>query len=278
MLRRAGVYKELVNYVQFKYGLGDVGDCYFIDDPLCPEPLAVDEFFRNTLGDRWRRHRPGDSTSQSASRGNRVTGVVVDGIEYTAAVVIDATEFSDLYPLVDGLDYEVGDPAGCVQDTTWLAIRSWYPNGRPRPNGAPQDAIAQIYSVYGSESDRWLDHFRANGGRERRPARWQRADGLPLGRGDRDCISGPGRQPRGNPLMPRSPITRTGVNYANDSSLTVAAIEDPVGPRAGIPQGASHHLCVPLVPPLGTRRHRLGVVERHAVLEGHEDALGRPHS
>ena len=51
VLRRSGVYKELVNYVQFKYGIGNVGDCYFIDDPLCPEPLAIDEFFRNTLGD-----------------------------------------------------------------------------------------------------------------------------------------------------------------------------------------------------------------------------------
>ena len=76
-------------------------------------------------------------------------------------MVIDATEFSDLYPLIDGLEYEVGDPAGCVQDTTWLAMRSWYPNGAaPRNLVPPQDAIAQLYAIYGPESDRWLDHFR----------------------------------------------------------------------------------------------------------------------
>jgi hypothetical protein len=161
VLRRAGVYEELVNYAQFKYGVGNVGDCYFIEDPLCPEPIAVDEFFRNTLGTDGVDIVPAIDITGVIQEGNRVTGVVVDGIEYTADVVIDATEFSDLYPMIDGLQYEVGDPAGCVQDTTWLAIRSWYPNGQTPPNLVPpQDAIAQIYAIYGSESDRWLDHFR----------------------------------------------------------------------------------------------------------------------
>jgi hypothetical protein len=230
VLRRAGVYKELVTYAQFKYGIGNVGDCYFIEDPLCPEPLAVDEFFRNTLGSAGVDIVPAIDINGVLQEGNRVTGVVVDGIDYTAAVVIDATEFSDLYPLIDGLRYEVGDPAGCVQDTTWLAIRSWYPNGQtPQHLVPPEDALARIYAIYGSESDRWLDHFRAevvgNTGR-------------PLGSGptvlpwDLDTETAyralaESRQEIAL-ILDAPSITKTGTNYANDSALSVGAIEDPV--------------------------------------------------
>jgi hypothetical protein len=229
VLRRAGVYNELVTYVRFKYGFDNVGDCYFIDDPLCPEPLAVDEFFRNTLGTDGVDIVSAIDITGVVKEGNRVTGVAVDGIDYSAAVVIDATEFSDLYPMIDGLEYEVGDPAGCVQDTTWLAIRGWYPNGQTPPQLVPpQDAIAQIYAIYGSESDRWLDHFR----------------GEVVGNTARTIGGGPTVLPwdldtetayralaEGRfdiSLIPDAPsITKTGVNYANDSALGVDAIEDP---------------------------------------------------
>jgi hypothetical protein len=230
VLRRAGVYKELVNYAQFKYRVGNVGDCYFIEDALCPEPLAIDEFFRNTLGSDGVDIVPMTDIIGVLQEGNRVTGVVVDGIEYKAAVVIDATEFSDLYPLIDGLKYEVGDPAGCVQDTTWLAIRSWYPNGlTPTHLVPPQDAIAQIYAIYGSESDRWLDHFRG-----RVVANTGRLEGSGPGIVPWDVATETSyraladRRPDIAALPDAPSITRTGVNYANDSALSIAAIEDPV--------------------------------------------------
>ena len=228
VLRRSGIYRELVTYVQFKYGIGNVGDCYFIEDPLCPEPLAIDEFFRNTLGADGVAIKPAFEITQVVQEGNRVTGVIVDGIEYKAKVVIDATEFSDLYPLIDGLDFEVGDPEGCVQDTTWLAIRSWYPNGSAPANLVPpQDAIDHIYAIYGSESDRWLDHFRntvvnvpnsAGAGPTVFP--WDFATETAY------RALADGRQELAL-ILDAPSITRTGVNYANDSALSVAAIEDP---------------------------------------------------
>jgi hypothetical protein len=229
VLRRQGVYRELVTYAQFKYGVGDVGKCYFLDDPLCPEPLAVEEFFRNTLGHDGVTIAPFLDVTEVLQEGNLVTGLVVDGIEYKAKVVIDATEFSDLYPLVDGLAYEVGDPAGCVQDTTWVAVRSWYPNGpAPAQFVPPQDAMAQLYDIYGPESDRWLDHFRGEVTGTPNPAGsgptvlpWD----LPTETAYRAVAEG--RQEL-DLILDAPEITKTGVNYANDSALSVAAIEDPV--------------------------------------------------
>ena len=227
VLRRAGLYKELVTFAQFKYGIGNVGDCYFIDDPICPEPLAIDEFFRTTLDPS--QIVPVTAIGGVLQEGTRVTGVIADGIEYTAAVVIDATEFSDLYPLVEGLDYEVGDPAGCVQDTTWLAIRSWYPGGSaPTPLVPPQDAMEQLYAVYGTEADRWLDRFRGKVvGNTTRPE----GTGpfvLPWDIDTETAYRALADRRQDIAALPEAPgITRTGVNYANDSALSLAAIEDP---------------------------------------------------
>jgi hypothetical protein len=228
VLRRSGIYKELVQYVQFRYGSGNAGECYFIEDPLCPEPLLVDEFFRYVLGTDGVDIAPSGAITDIIQEGNTVTGVIAGGTEYHAQVVIDATEFSDLYPLVEGLEYEVGDPSGCVQDTTWLAIRSWYQGGTPAAFVPPQDAMQQLYDLYGTESDRWLDHFRNK----------------VAGSGSRPEGSGPGILPWDVAtetayraladsrrieleLFPETPdITRTGVNYANDSVLSSGAIED----------------------------------------------------
>lgn len=229
VLRRSGIYGELVDYVNFRYGPGNAGKCYFLEDPLCPEPLVVDEFFRYVLGIDGVDIGPTGQVSDVLQDGNKVTGVIADGIEYHAQVVIDATEFSDLYPLIDGLDYEVGDASGCVQDTTWVAIRSWYQGGTvPTVLVPPQDAISQLYDIYGTESDRWLERFRG-----KVVANTSRPEG-----------SGPGILPwdvatetayraladsRRNELelLPETPlITRTGVNYANDLALSSRAIED----------------------------------------------------
>jgi hypothetical protein len=229
VLRRSGLYRELVTYVQFKYGIGNVGDCYFIEDPLCPEPLAIDEFFRNTLGVDGVDIIPMTNITAVLQDGNRVTGVVVDGVEYKAKVVIDATELSDLYPLVDGLAYEVGDAAGCVQDTTWVAVRSWYANGpAPAQFVPPQDAMSQLYDLYGPEADRWLDHFRGKVTGTPNPL-GSGPTVLPWDLATETSYRALAESRQEIDLILDAPaVTKTGVNYANDSALSVAAIEDPV--------------------------------------------------
>ena len=226
VLRRSGMYGELAAFVQAIYPAGETGDCYFVDDSLCPEPYFVDQFFRGALSDAGVDVHNIAELDGVLQVGNKVTGVLADGSTYNAAVVVDATEFSDLYPLVSGLAYELGSETGCVQDTTWLAIRSWYPSNPPEDLVPPREAAQQLFDVYGTEFDSWLESFR----------------GSVLDVPDRGT-TGPGITPwdvatetQYRALADRRDysttdgvpsITRTGVNYANDYALSLAAIEIP---------------------------------------------------
>lgn len=226
VLRRSGVYKELVDFIRLWYGVLGTGDCYFLEDPLCPEPTAVDEFFRNLLANAGVTVVPAGPITDVLQEGTTVTGLNSEGVKYQARIVIDATEFSDLYPLIEGLQYEIGDPAGCVQDTTWVAIRSWYSFGTaPNQFIPPEDAIDQLRSVYGAEVDDWLQHFRSEvvisnpAGTGPTVLPWD----LSTETAYRALLDS-----RADIYLPNAPPnTRTGVNYANDSALSIAAIEDP---------------------------------------------------
>jgi hypothetical protein len=227
--RRSGIYGELSSFAQAIYG-PDVGDCYFIEDSMCPEPVVVEDFFSGLVSNSGVDVLPMLGIEEVLQTGNKVTGVFDGASTYNAEVVIDATEFSDLYPLVEGLNYDVGDESGCVQDTTWLAIRAWNPPsaGVQVP---PQTAIEDLRARYGSGVESWLDQFRSR------------------------VVRDPNREPSGPAVVPWDiatetryraladrrdfslindvpEITRTGVNYANDHPLTAAAIEDPSARQA----------------------------------------------
>lgn len=223
--RHSGIYGELASFGQAVYG-PDVGDCYFIEDSFCPEPIMVEEFFRGIVTNSGVDIFSMTSVDDVLQDGTKVTGVSVDGSIYNAEVVIDATEFSDLYPLVDGLNYEVGGEGGCVQDTTWLAIRAWYPTPVVPELIPPQSAAQDLRGLHGTELDGWLDEFRNTV--VRAPNReasgssvvpWDIATETQYrALADRRDLSSASNPPD---------VTRTGVNYANDYPLTAAAIEDP---------------------------------------------------
>ena len=225
VLRRSGIYGELAREIEAYYGFDDAGRCYFIEDSLCPEPAVVDRFFRDLVGgsgvDVFQVN-----VQQVVQEGSSVIGVVGDGSTFFSDIVIDATEFSDLFPMIEGLDYEVGGSSGCVQDTTWLAIRSWYPDEVGDRLSPPKDAAETLKGVYGAEFDQWLETFRS----------------LVIEIPDRGQ-SGPSVTPwdiatetqyraladtRELSEFDDVPsITRTGVNYANDYPLEISALEDP---------------------------------------------------
>jgi hypothetical protein len=221
--RRSGIYQELVDFVTFRYGSQGTGDCYFIDDAMCPEPSVVDEFFRNTLGTTGVTVVTPGPITDVVQDSNTVTGLIANGLEYQSKVLIDATEFSDLYPLIEGLDYQVGDSSGCVQDTTWLAIRSWYQASAPEFLIPPQDAIEHLRAIHGDEVDGWLEFFRT-----KVVANNDSPDALPWDF-DTETAYRALADSRAGLIGTEVPeVTRTGVNYANDAPLTTGAIEDPV--------------------------------------------------
>jgi hypothetical protein len=230
LFRRAGVYGELIGHLRTVYGEGPIGGCYFSEETVCPEPQVVDSFLRSALAKSGVELRILGAVDGLLQTGGAVSGVIADGVELQAQVVIDGSEWSDLYPLVEGLDFEVGNGQGCVQDATWLAIRSWYPNGAPEQLVPPADAIDELRALYGAETlNEWLARFRS-------------LVALPTGEGGGDIVD-PANLPwtvatetryramADRRFFPeqteRPPVTRTGVNFANDSQITVEAFGSP---------------------------------------------------
>lgn len=231
LLRLGGLYRELLRHFEEVYGTRTPGQCYFSTDTVCPEPNVVHQFFLSKLqeaGVEVRALREVEAVLQS---GERVTGVVADDLPYAAHVVIDATELQELYPLVEGLEFAVGNQSGCVQDLTWTAVRSWYPDGVPEELVPPFEGILDLRDHYGTEQvQAWLDHFRSLVAGE--PATdvtlntWP-TSGLPwnptVELGYRAMAD---RRPEaaGEGALA---VTRSGVNFANDSPLVPGAFNDP---------------------------------------------------
>lgn len=68
--------------------------------------------------------------------------------------LVDATEFQDLYPLVEGLSWEVPQ---CVQNTTWTAVR--HEDSTTYPGYWDDESVR---AAYGDDVvDGWLDGFRS---------------------------------------------------------------------------------------------------------------------
>ncbi len=224
VLRRSGIYGELATHVQSLYG-PDVGDCYFIEDSLCPEPLVVDGFLRGVLTNSGVDIIPITTLDDVLQENGKVNGVVAGGSTYNAEVVVDATEFSDLYPLVDGLNYEVGGADGCVQDTTWLAIRAFYPISPGESLMPPESAAQDLFALYGAESEVWLEEFRTSV--VAAPDRGSEPGLLPWNVATETQYRALADRRDFSAVQDPPDVTRTGVNYANDYELTAAAIEDP---------------------------------------------------
>lgn len=164
-LRSSGCYKRLIEDINKHYGDASVSMCYFSKDSICPEPNVIRDIFKQWLDEADVTILYNINIDKVLQRKNIVLGVIDSAkrIQINGHIVIDGTEFSDLYPLIDGLTYEVGDvERQCSQHTTWLAIRNWYPDGVPESLRIPIDAIYQLKDYYGDELvDGWLAEFQS---------------------------------------------------------------------------------------------------------------------
>jgi len=230
VLRQGGLYRELIDHLEAVYGTRTMGGCYFSSLTICPEPDVIHAFFKAKLEEVGVAIRSIDWLQGVTQDGDRVMGVVADSVLYEAEVVVDATELQDLYPMVEGLDYAYGDESGCLQDMTWVAILNWYAGGAPQELVPPPTAMDDLAALYGRPTiDLWLEDFRSMVGPSD-PAHppgagWPSASGpwsLEAEISYRALADG---RPEAD-LPDRPPVTRTGVNHANDAPLSAGSLEE----------------------------------------------------
>lgn len=237
IVRDSGLYAELTEELKEYYGKIPMNKCYYSYSrnryAVCPEPHVVHKILS-----RWLKEANVDvfkniNVSDVLMQKNRVVGVFDEDMnaEFRAKVVLDGTEFSDLYPLVEGLSYETGN-GQCVQDATWLVIRSWYPNGVPEDLRVPEDAVKKLKNKYGEKVvEGWLNNFRrriANPpeGVTEFPG-WQEMFRVKLSHNVIVGYRGLADSRKEILAIENAPgITRSGVNFSNDSGLSSGAIEE----------------------------------------------------
>jgi hypothetical protein len=231
LVRERGVYREFVGLVASYYQpLGISYLTAYGNSHVCVEPRIGQQLLYKLLGDA-----RSDGVLDVALRsrvfsvgveGNAVRKVAVQSTTpqgkvnrmFDCRVLIDATEWGDVIPLVSGLRYRVGnctsdniDPSRHVQDNTWTAVVKQYPQGVP-----PELVISKPPPCYDKVKATFQKSLIDGNqvGPNERPWTWVRFIGY---RGMPD--SSRQDHPKG--------ITRTHLNFNNDYPSTVAELEDP---------------------------------------------------
>jgi hypothetical protein len=226
--REDGIYGEFIARVQAHYGARSIATCYWIPGTACFEPHVGQIILRQMLAEAGVDVYTRKEITSLLRSHNRVYGVGTrTGENLLASVVIDATEYGDLLPLA-GVDYRLGNGRAfvgapsyrCVQDITYTAVLRKYPYGVPerlRISGPPPDYISSVAKFRLHAATIGTSAF---------------AGGDPLDPAGPYPYSWPvhvayrgmpdSRNPDPYTAADQDRITKTGVNWANDSSYTAA--------------------------------------------------------
>lgn len=234
-LRESGLYGELIDALEAQYGAESLRVAYFAtetgQDHIGVDPASIRAVLDGWLASAGVRIIPSISATNVVQEGYDIGGIVgSDGITFRAAMTIDASEWQELYPLIEGLQYVAGEN-GCLQDTTWTAQLAWYPDGIPQLLRVHWNLPYQLRAVYGDEVvNGWLNEFRS---------RLSNGPEAVARYGSGENVSQPhtiglemsyraGRDPRfGIANLPGAPaVTFTSLNWLNDSPLSVSALTD----------------------------------------------------
>lgn len=235
-LRNSGLYGELIRMLEARYGAEALKVAYFAtetgQDHIGVDPASIRSILDEWLVSAGVRVLPGIAAVDVVQDDYQVGGLIgTDGLIYRAGMTIDASEWQDLYPLIEGLQFVAGDN-GCLQDTTWTAQLAWYAEAVPQLLKVHWNLPHQLNAVYGQDIvDGWLAEFRAR-----------------LSNGP-DAVTQYGNGENVNQLahtwtletnyrgmydprpgiadLPGAPaVTLTSLNWLNDSPLSVGALHD----------------------------------------------------
>lgn len=222
---QSGIYWEFISRVQAYYAARgkSIATCYWSDRAHCFEPGVGQKILYAMIAEARKPGRTLDVMTRTRvervlATGNRVEGVVTSsGATIRSKVLIDATEYGDVLPLVPG-QYRIGkytgneaDPNGCVQWITYTAVVKKYPNGVPEElrMKRPPPGYAEI-------REKFVRQLQANGNPVNRvlPVNWPIHNGY---RGLPDSSSPEsytGREPE--------KITKTVLNWFNDYPVPIS--------------------------------------------------------
>jgi len=240
VLRESGLYGELYQAMLSEYGDVVMNRCYWNRGSFCPEPVKVRQTFDAWLENSGVDILAGYVPVDVLQSGFTVTGLVIQNIdseeliEITADVVLDGSETGELYPLIEGLEYSVGNGV-CVQKTTWNVVMNEYFSGTVPPELRPEsDTETVMRNFYGDEVvDGWIkainnkikpdgyDVFPGWGEYNKNRSKGLTAEVARGYRGLADSRELPFGEPR---------ITRTVNNYGFvDSPVSAEAMAEPFG-------------------------------------------------
>ncbi len=234
--RDSGIYKEFIDQVKAHYAaLGKaIGTCYWSNGTYCFEPNVGRTILENMVAAQGAKI---DLYYRTTVTGVLVNGTVIGGVEaevttgniaapyvFHGQQTIDATEMGDVlalgpapYRLGKGTSY-APDNGACIQDFTYTAVIRKYPGALPTgydiampPPGYGPTVESHFKSIVTTNGAHWLT------GPNDYPADWLTHVGY---RGMPDS-TGPGSYQSSQAEL----ITRTGVNWANDTPISVGDLE-----------------------------------------------------
>ena len=145
--QRSGIYKEFIDRIISYYSMRgkSTATCYWYDKSTAFEPHVGQEILFDMVNDA-RRKGVIDFLMNSEiinvkNSNKKVSGVTVrtrsGNKDYSCKMLIDATEYGDILPLVN-INYRIGNSEAkffsdesMIQEITWTAVIKKYPGGVP---------------------------------------------------------------------------------------------------------------------------------------------------
>jgi hypothetical protein len=218
----SGFYKEFIDNINGHYSSKgkSISTCYWSPTTRCFEPYVGKEILKSMLTDAGVDSYLVTKVSKVLKSGNRITGVQTKNLkQFNSKIVIDATEYGDII-LLGGIEYMAGNslstslnPSACVQDITYTTIMKKYPNGVPQrliinsPPPGYEQSKAKFQNIVTLSGTPWNGNY---------PTDWNSHNAY---RGVPDSSN-----PSDYTAVQSDKITKTGVNWANDYSYSVAAL------------------------------------------------------
>ncbi|MBQ7732606.1 MAG: FAD-dependent oxidoreductase [Synergistaceae bacterium] len=145
--QKSGIYLEFINRLASYYSMRgkSMATCYWYDKSVAFEPHVGQEVLADMITDARRKgvidFQMNSEIINVKTAGKTISGVTVRTLngkkDYACKILIDATEYGDVLPLLN-INYRLGNSEAkffsddsMIQEITWTAVIKKYPGGVP---------------------------------------------------------------------------------------------------------------------------------------------------